>query len=65
MCSSTQQHDHGKEAFPVFDLATHEDWPSALGDQIVEALKQWGFMLITGHGISQESIQDMFDMVSN
>ena len=50
------------ETFPVIDLSSHEDWPQALGPEIVQACKEWGFMVITGHGIPHESIGSMFEM---
>lgn len=53
------------EIFPVIDLSAGDDWPQTLGPKIVEACQVWGFMILTGHGISQQKIDRMFNLVGD
>jgi len=51
------------DGFPVIDISGGVDLLGEQAEKIVQACKVWGFMILTGHGISQKTIDRMFELV--
>ncbi|CZR67586.1 uncharacterized protein PAC_17485 [Phialocephala subalpina] len=50
--------------FPIIDISNIDDpkYQLKIAQQITDACKQWGFLLIKGHPIPPEDIQEMFNL---
>ena len=50
--------------FPIVDVSKIESPESqlAIAKEVTEACKQWGFLLIKGHGIPSKEIEEMFSL---
>ncbi|KAJ9143380.1 hypothetical protein NKR23_g6630 [Pleurostoma richardsiae] len=50
------------DGFPVIDISGGVDLLGEQAEKIVQACKVWGFMILTGHGISQKTVDRMFEL---
>jgi isopenicillin N synthase-like dioxygenase len=51
------------ERFPIIDFAELQSRPEELGEEIIQACTKWGFMILKNYGISQDTVDRMFEMV--
>jgi isopenicillin N synthase-like dioxygenase len=53
-----------EEEFPVVDFGSFESNADSVSKEVFQAACRWGFLVLTGHGIPQEDIDEMFALVN-
>jgi isopenicillin N synthase-like dioxygenase len=53
------------EDFPIVDFSKFDSQPEEVSQEIFEAAGRWGFLVLTGHGIAQEDVDEIFAMVNS
>ncbi|KXS97179.1 hypothetical protein AC578_877 [Pseudocercospora eumusae] len=48
------------EELPVVDFSNFDSDPKNVSAKLLAAAKRWGFLVLTGHGISRHVVNDMF-----
>jgi hypothetical protein len=61
---TTTQIESKLDDFPIIDFSSFENDPERTAAEIFNAASQWGFLVLKGHGIPQNDIDEMFAMVS-
>ena len=46
------------EEFPIVDFSKFGTEPEKVSEQIFHAASRWGFLVLAGHGIPQEDVDD-------
>ena len=52
-----------QEYFPVIDFSGFELDPAKASAELFEAACRWGFLILKGHGIPQQEVDEMFSLV--
>jgi isopenicillin N synthase-like dioxygenase len=53
------------EEFPIVDFSKFQTNAIEVSNELFQAACKWGFLVLTGHGIQQKDIDEMFAMVSS
>jgi isopenicillin N synthase-like dioxygenase len=53
-----------EESFPVIDFTDFETRAEETAKELFSAASRWGFLILKGHGIPQEDVDRMFNLVS-
>jgi len=48
--------------FPVIDFSTFDSSPDGVAKKVASACESWGFLVLTGHKISQNDIDRRFGL---
>jgi hypothetical protein len=54
-----------QDSFPVIDYSTFEKDPRGTALRVLDAASRWGFLVLEGHGIPGEELDEMWAMVSD
>ena len=49
--------------FPVINFSNREKDPKGIAAEIFNAAREWGFLVLKGHGIPSEAVDEMFGLV--
>ncbi|ORY58181.1 uncharacterized protein BCR38DRAFT_448326 [Pseudomassariella vexata] len=60
MASKCPVRSTGTNEFPVIDFSRYENDPHSVSSEIFDAASQWGFLVLKGHGIPKEDVDEMF-----
>ena len=53
-----------KDTIPVIEFSLFSKEPDVIAREMTAACKDWGFFYVKHHGVPQESIDAMFELVS-
>ena len=54
-----------EDSFPVIEFANFDKHPEQTARELFDAASRWGFLILKGHGILQEDVNHIFDLVSH
>ncbi len=52
-----------EDSFPIVDFSNFDAHPEQTSKELYDAACRWGFLILKGHGIAQEDIDHMFELV--